>query len=422
MRISKNPTSIRGSERRGMITVLLALFLIICLGIVAIALDGGIMLDDQRMVQAATDAAALAAATDLFVNYNINHGLDPNGTAKKSALTTAAANGFTSSNSTITVNIPPASGPFAGNPNGYAEVIITYNQQPYFSQIWGVANLAVTSRSVARGQWLPANNIGALALDGSVSQALNLSSTGSLQVTKGGSVVVNSNNAQAATISGSGTVTAQSIYINGGYVGAGNFIGTVISPSPPVDDPLAQLQPLDPSTLILQSSVPLILTANTTLYPGVYVGGVVFAGATLTLQPGVYYFQGGGLSITAGTLSGSGVLLFNGPGTATYPAGPINIAVTGTLTVSSLSKGSQQGVTLWQDASITSSVYLNFNGTNGTLTGSVYVPGATVIINGTQNLNGAQMIVRKLQISGSGSLSVDPSGDRRKTRQIQLVE
>jgi uncharacterized membrane protein len=159
-----------------MITVLLALLLIVCLGILAIALDGGMMMEDQRVVQAAADAAALAAATDLFVNYNTNQGLDPDGTARKSALTTAAANGFDTSNSTITVNIPPSSGPFAQNPYGYAEVIITYNQQPYFSKIWGVANLAVTARSVARGQWLPTNNFGTLALSSSDFQALNLPS------------------------------------------------------------------------------------------------------------------------------------------------------------------------------------------------------------------------------------------------------
>jgi Flp pilus assembly protein TadG len=417
-----NPRGIRRPERRGMVTVLLALFLIVCLGIVAIALDGGMMMEDQRTVQAATDAAALAAATDLFVNYNVNQGTDPSGTAQKSALTTAAANGFTSSNSTITVNIPPKSGPFAGYTTGYAEVIITYNQQPYFSQIWGVSNLAVTARSVARGQWIP-NNIGAHTLGSSDYQALNLTSSGSLVVSKGGSVVVNSNNAQAAAISGSGTVTAQNIYITGGYAGGANFIGTVTSPSPPVADLLdQQLQYLDPNDFPVQSSVPLSLTGNATLSPGRYVGGVVFSGGTLTLQPGIYYFQGGGVSITAGTLSGNGVLLFNAPGTATYPTGSINIAVTGTLTVSPPSTGFLQGVSIWQDDSISSSVYLTFSGTNSALTGTVYVPKATAVINGTQNLNGAHIISQKLLISGSGSLSMDPSAKRRNIRQIQLVE
>jgi Flp pilus assembly protein TadG len=417
-----NPCAIRRPDRRGMVTVLLAIFLIICLGIIAIALDGGMMMEDQRMVQAATDAAALAAATDLFVNFNINQGLDPNGTAQKSALTTAAANGFTTSNSTIAVNIPPLSGPFAGNTSGYAEVVITYNQQPYFSQIWGVTNLAVTSRSVARGQWI-SNKIGAKVLGSTDYQALNLTSSGSLVVSHGGSVVVNSNNPQAAAISGSGTVTAQNINITGGYVGGANFIGTVTSPSPPVPDFLnQQLQDLDPSDFPVQSSVPLNLTGNATLSPGLYVGGVVFSGGTLTLNPGIYYFQGGGVSITAGTLSGTGVLLYNGPGTVTYPAGSINIAVTGTLTLSPPSSGSLQGVSIWQDDSISSSVCLTFSGTNSALTGTIYFPKATLVINGTQNLNGAYIIGQKLLISGSGSLSLDPTAKRRNIRQIQLVE
>src|SRR5215831_17708785 len=150
-----NPSGLPQQRRRGTVAVLVAICLTVILGIVAIAVDGGLLMEDRRQVQAAADAAALAAAIDLYNNYSTNYGLDPSGTAAKSAQTTAAANGFANNvNATVVVNIPPKSGPFAGNTNGYAEVIIQTSQQRAFSRIFGNDNLTVTGRAVARGQWV----------------------------------------------------------------------------------------------------------------------------------------------------------------------------------------------------------------------------------------------------------------------------
>jgi Flp pilus assembly protein TadG len=46
-------------RRRGSIVILVAICLIALLGIVALALDGGVLLDQRRHVQAAADALAL---------------------------------------------------------------------------------------------------------------------------------------------------------------------------------------------------------------------------------------------------------------------------------------------------------------------------------------------------------------------------
>jgi uncharacterized membrane protein len=119
----------RGRSRRGNVTALVALCLVPILGVTAIAVDGGMLLSDRRAAQRAADSAALAAAVEMFTNQNANAGTDPGGTAKQSALTTAAANGFKNDgvNCIVTVNIPPQSGAFA-NKKYTAEVLITYNQ------------------------------------------------------------------------------------------------------------------------------------------------------------------------------------------------------------------------------------------------------------------------------------------------------
>src|SRR5262245_10200446 len=150
--------------RRGAVAVLLALLLTGLLGVLAIALEGGLMADNRRRAQAAADAAALAAATMLFENYpaieasNFQN-YDPNGSLNAAALASAATNGFSNdgTNSTVTVNIPPKSGPFTSKPSPdkfcYAEVIVTCNQPRYFSKLWGSTPTTITTRAVARGSW-----------------------------------------------------------------------------------------------------------------------------------------------------------------------------------------------------------------------------------------------------------------------------
>ena len=77
-------------RRRGTVAVLVAVCLIPVLGVVAIALDGGLLQHNRRAVQAAADAAALAAASDLYNNYGANSGVDVTGTAVAQGLAVAA--------------------------------------------------------------------------------------------------------------------------------------------------------------------------------------------------------------------------------------------------------------------------------------------------------------------------------------------
>jgi Flp pilus assembly protein TadG len=182
-------------RRSGLVLVLVALSLTVLLGIVAIALDGGLLLDQRRCLQSAADAAALAAAIDLYKNYQTNNGLDPGGTAKASALSIANINGYTNNGTTntVSVSIPPGSGNYAGKA-GYAEVIIQYNQQRAFSAIFGSGNLAVSARAVAAGLLKPLT-AGIIVLDPTSAGALTLNGNPSLTLNESGAIIVDSNNA-----------------------------------------------------------------------------------------------------------------------------------------------------------------------------------------------------------------------------------
>jgi hypothetical protein len=103
------------------------------MAVAAVALDGGLLLDQRRR-----QVAADSAASDRYANYLSNDGAYTKGTAKASALA-AAAHGYGSGStnsaatadsvSSVTVNIPPLARIATGASRpGHAEVVIQCNQ------------------------------------------------------------------------------------------------------------------------------------------------------------------------------------------------------------------------------------------------------------------------------------------------------
>ena len=301
-------------KRRGSVTVMVSVCLIGLLSFVALSIDGGLFMDRKQKVQAAADAAALAAVEDLFLNWIYNKGLDPNGTAAAAAVASASANGFSSP--PPVVNIPPLSGPFTGLP-GYAEVIITYDQQRYFSRVFGTDNVTISARAVAQGVWV-APKIGILVLNPTAPGSLTDTGGGSVSVT-GAPLIVDSNSPTAITTTGGSTITATEIDVVGvpGISGGGVNAGQLNSGVQPTPDPLKYLPEPDPSTMTQQTKVHLT-NGTQTIDPGVYKGGISVTGGgqipTLIMNPGIYYMDGGGFSLSGqANLTATGVMIYNAP-------------------------------------------------------------------------------------------------------------
>jgi uncharacterized membrane protein len=129
--------------------------LLVIMGIMAIGMDGGRLLEKRRHAQATADAAALAAANSLFqLDLSSNGNASARSSAAQTAaLTVASANGFTNDHttSTVTVNTPPSSRVFAGQTD-YVEVIVQYNLPKSFGAIFTNNNLPVSPTSAAEGK------------------------------------------------------------------------------------------------------------------------------------------------------------------------------------------------------------------------------------------------------------------------------
>jgi hypothetical protein len=398
------------------------------LGTLAVVVEGGFLMSQQRRVQATADAAALAAADSLFRNYPTSKGLDSSGQAKQAALALARDNGYMNdgTNSTVTVNIPPASGNFIGKP-GYAEVIVQCNIQRAFSQIWGTAPLPIQSRAVSLGKW-DYWNAGILVLDPASSGSLNAGGGGDLTLTGGAKIIVDSGNSSATVVNGGGNIVASAVDIYGNYTtpGGGQLSADVHTQVPPTPDPLAYLPQPNPNSLSVQSSNPThIINGSKTLSPGVYSGGISIGGkANVTLQPGIYYMDGGGFSFTGqGSLVGQGVMIFNAPKQSND-----SISISGTSTssiaITPPTSGIYKGMTLFQDRHANVDMSVAGNGTIN-MTGTFYAAGALLKITGNSpgNFIGSQYVSWQLNTGGTAGLTIDWSPDNTaKIRTIGLVE
>lgn len=416
-----------GSQsRRGAIAAQVALCMAALCGTAAITLDGGMLFDARRRVQAAADGAAMAAASKLFANYATNNGLDTDGQAAASAQANATANGFSSGSSTITTTIPPSTGQFKGLA-GYVDVTIQYNQPRGFSAIWGSTTIPVTGHAVARGVWggAPAS---ILLLSPTGKGALKMTGSGSIN-THGVGIVVDSNNSQAVQLTGSGSITTSTLSVVGkpgtSITGSGSINGTIQSGASPVADPLESLEEPSPGSLTTQSSSKLRFTGSSshTINPGLYIGGISLTGSgSLTMNPGIYYLQGGGITLSgSGSITGSGVMIYNAPNSN---SDSVSLNGSGSLTLSPPTSGPYQGITIFQDRTATAPVTMNGSGSVN-VTGTFYAAKASLSVtgSGSTNVYGSQYITYTLNTTGSGSINITgTAAASARTRSFGLVE
>jgi hypothetical protein len=411
-----------GARRRGISLVLVVVSLVAILGVLALSLEGGLLLSERRTAQSTADAAAMAAAADFYYNWYTNFGSDPQSTAYNSAMYTAKQNGYTNDgvNTKVTVNIPPKSGPYTGMP-AYAEVIVEYYHTRGFSSLFGTDTVPVRARAVAVGK-PNAGEFGILVLDPTGKSAFNAGGGGTITVTNT-PIIVDSSSTEGSIANGGTTISAPSYYLAGNYTtaGGGTFYGTMNTNQLAVPDPLADLPVPNPATMTVQSNNKTQLTSGTTiLYPGVYKGGISASStANVIMMPGIYYMDAGGFQFTGqGSLTGNGVMIYNYPGNG---AGhDVTIAAGGQVTLTPMTTGIYQGILLFQDR--TSNVAATISGgANMNLTGTFYFAGALLSVTGSGGFDnfGSQYISYDLNVQGTGSINID--WEPNKVAQVRLI-
>jgi Putative Flp pilus-assembly TadE/G-like len=422
------------ARRPAAIVVKTAILMPVLLAVVALALDTGLLYDRGRHSQAAADAAALAAAGDLFTTYlnsdYTDNGRDPNGVAAAHARAVAKANGYPDDGTTakVEVFIPPQTGQFVGKP-GYVEVVITYYQSRGFSSIFGTGDLRVGARALARGRWQP-TNIGILVLDPTSGSALKIGG-GAVARVPNSPVLVNSTSATAMYASGSGPIIqSEHFEITGGYGGGTmgqQFQGPIDVGMPPTPDPYRNLPEPDPASMPRQS----LQTADVInhgagvrtyiLKPGLYRNGLSFSGKdSVIMQPGIYYMEGGFSFSGQGSLTANEVMLFNDP---RGNSDSVKITGQGAVTWTPPTSGVYKGMTLFQARDTTAPISISGQG-GMNIKGVLYAPDALIDVSGNgDNFIGNQVVCWQMNFQGNGTFNVpwDP-GVLAPVRDLRLVE
>ena len=274
----------------------------------------------------------------------------------------------------------------------------------------------VTSSSTIR------DNYGLLVLDTTSAGALMVTGNGHVTVTNSGAIVVDSSNPRAIFLTGNAVVTATEVDvgIGGGAFTPGHATLHLLEPEfnheAATPDPIALPLPPVPSThfaAVHDSGGPLL-----TLSPGTYDGGIQVTGqGSVKLLPGIYYLNGGGLSVSGhGTITGTNVLIVNAP------HGPNDvISFTGqaivNLTASAGLTGANaayNGITIFQDPASANTVTVTGQA-RLTMTGVLYAADALLKIDGNGNTvvstdtpnTGGEVIVRDTMVTGNGVLTIN---------------
>ncbi len=275
----------RGRDERGVIAILFTVFALLIFVMAALVVDLGQARDVDRQTQNAADAAALAAANQLYLT----------GTVDLSA-GTAAAKAYAQSNlgvadsawnsCTDPAPLPVASGTncitydSATKPTQVRVYIPTQTVSTGFARVFGVTSTSV--HGMAQAYVSPGGTAvcglcvigtgphdiqnGDITINGA-SAFFN----GTLDVSKNGSVVV--------------TGPATTIKVEGSVNNKGTISPAPLTGQQPIQDPLAFL-PLPPSFVGLASKAGSACTGG----PGIYFTTFQFTSCTLT--PGLYVLAG----------------------------------------------------------------------------------------------------------------------------------
>ena len=338
----------------GQALVFAAVGLVVLMGFAGLGIDMGMLRYQKRLQQTASDAGAIAGASNLG-----------RGGVTAGAQNAAGGDGFTDgvNNVTVTVNNPPASGPHSGNAK-YVEVLVTAVQPTYFMKVLGINSQTITTRAVATNLsgGGPANGcLYTLGPPSSAIEGVNLNGNATLNAptcginddgnynTKGNALTVN---AGSFGVSGSQNVTGPGGSVNCAVPGPCPAYGMPAAADPLVNQATPITPPSQPAN---SSSCPTIGACNVTtsgtmtLQPGTYSSITIGKNSTVTISPGIYYINGsGGVSFNgSATVTGSGVMFyFTGTASINATGGGNQVS---NIQLSAPTSGPYAGILMYQD-------------------------------------------------------------------------
>lgn len=384
---------------------LAALAFPVILGFAGLGTDAAYWMSEKRELQAAADAAVLAAGYELA-----NDSSDYMDTA---AVREAQRNGYHSdANGVLQLNTVSS-----GSDGTVLAVTLTQDANTFFSQIVFTNPIRVSAYAEAHISGVT-GNFCILALEELQDDSLSTFGAVNVEAPSCG-LAVNSNSPEALTLTGNSSVEVGTVRVVGDYDTKGGSVNFIYSDlqtgTAPLEDPYADLEvpddgPCDENNLKVNSS--------TFLTPGRYCGGLDISGTNdIELDPGVYIIDGGDLKITGGgTITGDDVtIILTGDGN---DYAQVDISGNRELELYASDSGDYSGVVFYQDRNSPYSKNAE-NKIVGTakisLNGAVYFPNQGVRFGGNSEFIGqtepcTRLIARTVTLAGNPAIGNNCEG------------
>lgn len=396
-------------RERGQSLILTTCCLFILCGFLGLAVDVGQVRADQKHLQAAADAAALAGAIEISycdgssdcpqLTSAAQAALAENGMSG-SVLVTQCGTLPASSLVLVVNNGPCVRGSSAADPNygqtNFVETEVLETVPTYFSRVFGIDSVHLTARSEATLGNMPFCIF--VSPDGA--------NQGKLDVESGGQVTASCGIADdgSFTDKGSGSHVSSTVFdVSGSMTGSGNQLSpTPQSNSPLLPDPLKYLQTTDYQPTIspcTSANTNIIVTSSETLPPGTYCGSgghpaIEVASGTLALtdngnsKGGMYVLNGGIQVDTAAgnpAITGTDITLYFESGSFTGFSG-------NNVDLVAPTSGLYTGILIDAPQSNTATLTMD-SGSQSTWQGAIYLPGGSIDENAGGNLAAYTIVV-----------------------------
>jgi Flp pilus assembly protein TadG len=384
---------------RGQALILIALAAIGLFGMAGLAIDGSAKFSDRRHAQNAADSAVLAAALAR---------IDGDPQWKLTGLNRALENGYNNDLVSNTVDIYVCNeagsdcGPYTGNSN-YVKVVVVSHVDTYFAGVIGIDQTQNTVESLAMsqeeyvGELYGGASIVGLAPD--QCKTIWFSGTAIADI-EGGGVFSNSALDCGLTIQGSTNLTIDgsidmvaSGYTKNGNPPLGGISGGIHGEADGYEYP-PPAEMLPSITCAADAS-----KSGSSMTPGNWSGNFPPSGVT-TLNPGTYCINGD-FTLNAGDeLTGTGVTIYMATGLIHWNGGA-------EVNLSAPTSGDLAGLLIYSPMSNTNTMRFNGNG-DSSLTGTIFMPAAPLIYNGTGNVNPShvQIIGYTIELTGTNDTNV----------------
>lgn len=344
-----------GRDRRGSVAVLFGLIAPILIGLVAAAVEYGLLAHRRNQLQNAADSGALSAAKELSLAAHSKIGTAQSARAIVLASlsnTRGLAIDTQVNGTTVTVTLRE-----------------TFNHP--FGAVLGSPFTKLKTEAIAR---ISSTRLCLLALEPEKNNAIDMNKNARLTALQC-SVFSNSKSKAGIVVSDSARVDAETVCSAGGISGKGNFVRPPTTDCPQIADPLASRTP--PTIGSCSFTNMTIKSGIKKLKPGTYCGGLkITGGAMVTLSPGIYIIQGGKFTVDKGAqLEGEDVGFYLAGGDSSLYFG-----FDTTVSLAAPKLGDMAGILVFDDRGGKSDKHRIYSNNARNLLGTIYMPNGALYI------------------------------------------